>query len=168
MKFLDDFFEFRKKVLAYFLIIIVSAMVVAVFWQVLTRIAFKAPAVWTEETSTYLLMWCGVIGAAYAYGEKAHVGMEYFAQKLNKKNGLILELIITLLIAYFSFQIFILGGINFVQNAFINGQTSPTMNIPTGYLYLCLPISGFFILTFCLEFFIEDLNSLLALKGNSR
>jgi TRAP-type C4-dicarboxylate transport system permease small subunit len=168
MKFLDYFFEFRKKVLAYFLIIIVSAMVVAVFWQVLTRIAFKAPAVWTEETSTYLLMWCGVIGAAYAYGEKAHVGMEYFAQKLNKKNGLILELIITLLIAYFSFQIFILGGINFVQNAFINGQTSPTMNIPTGYLYLCLPISGFFILTFCLEFFIEDLNSLLALKGNSR
>jgi len=168
MKFLDYFFEFRRKVLAYFLIIIVSAMVVAVFWQVLTRIAFKAPAVWTEETSTYLLMWCGVIGAAYAYGEKAHVGMEYFAQKLNKKNGLILELIITLLIAYFSFQIFILGGINFVQNAFINGQTSPTMNIPTGYLYLCLPISGFFILTFCLEFFIEDLNSLRALKGNSK
>ena len=168
MKLLDYFFAFRRKVLAYFLIIIVLAMVIAVFWQVLTRIAFKAPAVWTEETSTYLLMWCGVIGAAYAYGEKAHVGMEYFAQKLNKRKGKILELIITVLMGYFAIQIFIMGGINFVRNAFVNGQTSPTMNIPTGYLYLCLPISGFFILSFCLEFFIEDLKLLLELKGDAK
>jgi len=143
-------------------------MVIAVFWQVLTRIAFKSPAIWTEETSTYLLMWCGVIGAAYAYGEKAHVGMAYFAQKLNRKNGLILELIIAVFMAYFALQILVLGGINFVHNALINGQTSPTMNIPTGYLYLCLPISGFFILTFCLEFFIEDFRSLMDLKENTR
>lgn len=168
MKILDYFFEIRRKLLSYFLIVIVAAMVVAVFWQVLSRIVFQSPAVWTEETSTYLLMWCGVIGAAFAYGEKAHVGMEYFAQKLSRKNGIILELVITILTTYFAYQIFIIGGLNFIRNAFMNGQTSPTMNIPTGYLYLCLPISGFFILTFCLEFFIEDFQALMKLRGGQQ
>src|SRR6056297_1666424 len=168
MKILNYLFDVRRKILSYFLIIIVAAMVVAVFWQVLSRIVFHSLAVWTEETSTYLLMWCGVIGAAYAYGEKAHVGMEYFAQKLSRKNGIILELIITILTTYFAYKIFIIGGLNFIRNAFMNGQTSPTMNIPTGYLYLCLPISGFFILTFCLEFFIEDFQALMKLRGGQQ
>lgn len=168
MKILNYFFELRRKLLAYFLIVIVAAMVIAVFWQVITRIVIQSPAVWTEETSTYLLMWCGVIGAAYAYGEKAHVGMEYFAQKLNRRNGIILELIITILATYFAYTVLLSGGINFVQNAFMNHQTTPTMNIPTGYMYLCLPISGVFILTFCLEFFIEDFKALLELRENNQ
>ena len=165
MKYLEYFFKIRRKFLANFLVVIVFFFFFSVFWQVLTRI-LGSPAVWTEETSTYLLMWCGVIGAAFAYGEKAHVGMEYFAHKLNKKNGLILELIITVLMAYFAYRILIVGGLNFVQNAFMNSQTTPTMGIPTGYLYLCLPISGFFMLTFSLEFFIEDFKSLKKLKEN--
>jgi len=166
MKILDYLFELRRKILSNFLIIIVAAMVIAVLWQVITRIVLQAPAVWTEETSTYLLMWCGVIGAAYAYGEKAHVGMEYFARKLDHQKSIILDLIITILVAYFAFTILLRGGLNFVNNAFLNNQTTPTMNIPTGYLYLCLPISGIFILTFSLEFFIEDFKLLLELREN--
>jgi TRAP-type C4-dicarboxylate transport system permease small subunit len=53
------------------------------------------------------------------------------------------------------------GGINFVRNAFVNYQTSPTMGIPVGYLYLCLPISAFFIITYSIEFIFKDVLSLI-------
>jgi TRAP-type C4-dicarboxylate transport system permease small subunit len=157
---MKDFFkllsDWRNKILGFFVVVIVSIMVVTVLWQVFTRLVLQSPAVWTEESSTYMLMWCGVIGAAYAYGLKAHIGMEYFAHKLNEQHRRMLEVIIAILVGYFAFTVMLIGGINFVRNAFVNHQTSPTMGIPTGYLYLCLPISAFFIITYSIEFIFKD------------
>ena len=130
---------------------------ITVLWQVFTRLVLRVPAVWTEESSTYMLMWCGVVGAAYAYGQKAHIGMEYFAYKLNERHRRMLEVVIAILVGYFAFRVMLIGGLNFVRNAFVNHQTSPTMGIPTGYLYLCLPISAFFIITYSIEFVFKDI-----------
>jgi len=148
--------DWRNKILGFFVIVIVAIMVITVLWQVFTRLVLRVPAVWTEESSTYMLMWCGIVGAAYAYGQKAHVGMEYFAYKLNTRHRRMLEIVIALLVGYFALQVMLVGGINFVRNAFINHQISPTMGIPTGYFYLCLPISAFFIVTYSIEFVFRD------------
>ncbi len=149
--------DWRNKILGFFVVTIVSIMVVTVLWQVFTRLVLQSPAVWTEESSTYMLMWCGVVGAAYAYGLKAHIGMEYFAYKLNVRHRRMLEIIIAILVGYFAFTVMLIGGMSFVRNAFVNHQTSPTMGIPTGYLYLCLPISAFFIITYSIEFVFKDI-----------
>lgn len=151
----------RNKILGYFVVFLVGIMVVTVLWQVFTRLVLRVPAVWTEESSTYMLMWCGVVGAAYAYGQKAHIGMEYFAHKLSVRHRRMLEVVIAFLVGYFAFKVMMLGGINFVRNAFVNHQTSPTMSIPTGYLYLCLPISAFFIITYSIEFIFKDISFLV-------
>jgi TRAP-type C4-dicarboxylate transport system permease small subunit len=153
--------DWRNKILGSFVIAIVAIMVITVLWQVFTRLVLRTPAVWTEESSTYMLMWCGIVGAAYAYGQKAHIGMEYFAYKLGVRHRRILEIIIAVLVGYFAVQVMFIGGINFVRNAFINHQTSPTMGIATGYLYLCLPISAFFILTYAVEFIFKDISYLV-------
>ena len=139
-------------------------MVITVLWQVFTRLVLRVPAVWTEESSTYMFMWCGVIGAAYAYGQKAHIGMEYFAYKLGVRHRRMLEVVIAILVGFFALRVMMFGGINFVRNAFVNHQTSPTMGIPTGYLYLCLPISAFFIITYSIEFIFKDISFLVS-KG---
>lgn len=157
MKAVDNILKWRTKGLGYFVMFIVAFMVLAVFWQVFTRLVMRSPAVWTEETSTYLLMWCGLVGASYAYGKGEHVGMEYFASKMNPLQLRILNIAIQLLVAYFAYRILLVGGINLVRSTFTHNQVSPTMNIPTGYLYLCLPISGFFMLTYCVEFFVMDI-----------
>jgi TRAP-type C4-dicarboxylate transport system permease small subunit len=158
LKFLSDL---RNKILGCFVISLVGIMVITVLWQVFTRLVLRAPAVWTEESSTYMLMWCGIVGAAYAYGEKAHIGMEYFAYKLNLKNRRILEILISILVGFFAFRVMLIGGINFVRNAFVNHQTSPTMGIPVGYLYLCLPISAVFIISYSVEFVFKDMSFLV-------
>lgn len=160
-KFFKSLSVWRNRILGYFVISIVGIMVITVLWQVFTRLVLRVPAVWTEESSTYMLMWCGVVGAAYAYGQKAHIGMEYFAYKLNERHRRMLEVVIAILVGYFAFQVMLIGGINFVRNAFVNHQTSPTMGIPTGYLYLCLPISAFFIITYSIEFVFKDISFLV-------
>lgn len=156
--------KWRDKTLEVFVMVIVSAMVLTVLWQVFTRLILKNPAVWTEETSTILLMWTGILGASLAYGKKAHVSMEYFAQKLSYKNGKILDLVITVLVAVFAFYVMLVGGIRYITNTFQTEQISPTLGIKTGYFYLCLPVSAFFILTYCTEFFIQDLLIFLGKK----
>ncbi|MCK4447507.1 MAG: TRAP transporter small permease [Candidatus Marinimicrobia bacterium] len=156
----------RDNTLRVFLMVIVLAMVLVVLWQVFTRLILKNPAVWTEETSTILLMWTGILGASLAYGEKAHVSMEYFAQKLSFKKGKILDLVITFLVAVFAFYVMLVGGIRYITITFQTGQTSPTLGIKTGYFYLCLPISAFFILTYCIEFFIQDFLILSGKRSN--
>jgi TRAP-type C4-dicarboxylate transport system permease small subunit len=159
--FLKVLSDWRNRILGCFVIVIVAIMVITVLWQVFTRLVLRVPAVWTEESSTYMLMWCGIVGAAYAYGQKAHVGMEYFAHKLSARHRRILEVVIAIFVGYFAFQVMLVGGINFVRNAFVNHQTSPTMGIPTGYLYLCLPISASFIITYSIEFVFKDMSFLI-------
>ncbi len=149
--------NWRNKILGYLVILLVGIMVVTVLWQVFTRLVLRSPAVWTEESSTYMLMWCGVVGAAYAYGQKAHIGMEYFAHKLGTNHRRMLGVVIAFLVGFFAFRVMLIGGVNFVRNAFVNHQTSPTMGIPTGYLYLCLPISAGFIITYSIEFIFKDI-----------
>lgn len=160
-KLLKVLSDWRNRILGFFVISLVGIMVVTVLWQVFTRLVLRVPAVWTEESSTYMLMWCGIIGAAYAYGEKAHIGMEYFAYKLNARNRRILEILIAVLVGFFAFKVILIGGLNFVRNAFINHQTSPTMGIPVGYLYLCLPISAVFIVSYSVEFIVKDISFLV-------
>ncbi|MEO0293210.1 MAG: TRAP transporter small permease [candidate division WOR-3 bacterium] len=163
-KILSSLSFLRNKILSYFVIFLVGIMVITVLWQIFTRLVLRSPAVWTEESSTYMLMWCGLIGASYAYGKKSHIGMEYFAYKLNEYSRKILDIIISALVGFFAFWIMLIGGINFIRNAFIHHQTSPTMGIPTGYLYLCLPISAFFIITYSIEFIFKDIHSLIKIR----
>lgn len=158
---LSDVFKllsrWRDVVLSWFVIVLVSVMLLTVLWQVFTRLVLHDPAVWTEESSTYMLMWSGLIGAAYAYGQKAHVGMEYFAHKLGGFARTVLDLVITLLVGYFAVHVMVWGGSNYVRVALINQQESPTLGIPVGYLNLCIPISGVFFLSYCLEFLVVDM-----------
>lgn len=164
-KFLKFLSDWRNKILGSFVISLVGIMVITVLWQVFTRLVLRSPAVWTEESSTYMLMWCGVVGAAYAYGEKAHIGMEYFAYKLGVRHRRILEVVIAILVGFFAFKVMLIGGINFVRNAFVNHQISPTMRIPVGYLYLCLPISSVFMISYSVEFIFKDISFLLGKGG---
>jgi TRAP-type C4-dicarboxylate transport system permease small subunit len=87
--------------------------------------------------------------------------MEYFAYKLNDRQRSILEIVIAIFVGFFAFKVMLIGGLNFVRNAFINHQTSPTMGIPVGYLYLCLPISAVFIISYSVEFIFKDISFLV-------
>jgi TRAP-type C4-dicarboxylate transport system, small permease component len=62
------------KALAGTLIIAMVSILLTVIWQVVSRYVLKDPASVTEELSRFILIWIGILGAAYAYRQNAHLG----------------------------------------------------------------------------------------------
>jgi len=71
------------KSLRFALALLMTAMVGSVVWQVLSRYLFVVPAAWTEELARFLLIWIGMLGAAYAYRQGSHLGIDLLANKLD-------------------------------------------------------------------------------------
>lgn len=142
-------------------IAVMGILVLDVVWQVFTRYVLRDPSSWTEELATMLLIWVSLLGASVGFIRKSHLGVDYFVNKLNDKPRTIVEMIVYLLITLFSASILMYGGYKIVSLTLVNRQLSPALGIEMGYVYLALPISGFFILVFSIETVIEKIGLLL-------
>lgn len=134
------------KVLGVFLIIIMSVMVINVLWQVFTRYVVGIPSSFTDELARYLMIWIGVLGAAYVSGKNMHVAIDVLPSKLNSKNKKILSRIVSVIIIAFVLSALVIGGIRLVYLTYILEQHSPALQIPLALVYLVLPLSGLLII----------------------
>lgn len=152
------------KILEILTAVSMAVLTIDVTWQVITRFLLKNPSDWTEELATYLMIWVGLLGAAVALSKKEHLGIDYFVRKLPEKKRLYSELFIYAMVSFFSVGIMLLGGIQLVGITLARGQLSPALKIPMGYVYLAVPIAGFFLLIYSIEFFIETIEQLKKVK----
>ena len=130
----------------YFLITLMSIMLLDVLWGVFTRYALGNQASWTEELARFLLIWIGVLGAAYASGEKMHLSIDLLKPKLNEQNKKRIDVFIKLLIISFAFFIMVIGGSRLIYITNVLGQISPALNVPMYVVYGVLPLSGLLII----------------------
>ncbi len=137
-----------------------ALLVIVVAWQVITRFILNNPSSWTEELAIYMMIWVGLLGAAVALNRKAHLGIDYFVGKLKIKFRLYVELLVYLCIAAFAILVLLIGGYNIVTFYLSEPQLSPALGINVAYVYLAIPISGFFISFYSIEFFLETLINL--------
>jgi len=137
--------EIRDKIdrfLGWTLVVIMSLMVVNVLWQVFSRFVLGDPSSYTEELARYLMIWVGVLGAAYVSGKNKHVAIDYFSTKFSEKNQIKVKVFVKWLIMIFSFFTFVIGGFRLVYITYVLEQLSPALQIPLAFVYLVIPISG--------------------------
>ena len=140
--------KYREKIdsfLAWTLVIIMSLMVINVLWQVFSRFILGDPSSYTEELARYLMIWVGVLGAAYVSGKNKHVAIDYIPSKFSKTNQYKVKKLVTWIIMIFAFFAFIIGGSRLVYITYILEQFSPALQIPLAFVYLVIPISGILI-----------------------
>ena len=125
--------------------VVVAVLVLDVLWQVFARLVLRDPSTVTEELATFMLIWVALLGAAVALGRGAHLGIDYFVGKLPARTKVFTEVIVFLSVAAFSFLVMIVGGIDLVASMLELGQESPALRVKVGYVYLAVPISGFFL-----------------------
>jgi TRAP-type C4-dicarboxylate transport system permease small subunit len=135
---LDKFLELSLSLL-------LGLMVLNVLWQVASRYLLNDPSAFTDELSRYLLIWVGMLGAAYASGKHMHVSIELLERKLSTKQKNVQQVFIRILIGLFAISVLIVGGTRLVVLSFQLGQTSSAMQLSLGYVYLALPLSGLLI-----------------------
>lgn len=130
------------KILANTLIVIMSVMVMNVLWQVFSRYIMKDPSSFTDELARYLMIWIGVLGAAYVSGKNMHVAIDVLPKKFSKLVQKRITGFVNLLIIVFVFTALIVGGIRLVYITYILDQHSPSLQIPLAVVYMVLPLSG--------------------------
>ncbi|WP_291961177.1 TRAP transporter small permease [Maribacter sp.] len=128
------------------LVLIMSIMVINVLWQVFTRYVTGNPSSFTDELARFLMIWIGVLGAAYVSGKNLHVAIDILPLRQSKQTQKKLKTIVTLLIILFVFFAFVIGGSRLVYISYVLGQQSPALQLPLAIVYLIIPISGLLIM----------------------
>lgn len=134
------------KIIELLLVSILSAMVINVLWQIITRYFSASPSSFSDELARYLMIWLGLIGSAYVSGKKEHVSIDYFLKKLNHKKRVLLNRLIDFIILFFAFFVMIIGGGHLVFVTIKLEQLSPSLQIPLGFVYSVIPLSGLIII----------------------
>jgi TRAP-type C4-dicarboxylate transport system permease small subunit len=137
-------------ILVNLLIVLMSVMVMSTLLQVAARLmSFSFP--YTEEITVYAMMWVTLFGSAYAFGLRKHIAIDVLSNQLSVVNRYKLEMVVESIIILFSVFILIIGGSRFVYITFKLGQTSSVIQIPKGWIYLALPISGLVIILYNIQ-----------------
>ena len=157
------------------LILAVLVLVLDVLWGVFTRwsgsfvvwLSERGIEAWkflprgqnefSEEIARFLLIWISLLGGAVAFGEKAHLGVDYFVGKFDVAAQKLIAIIGQISVLIFAVSIFIVGGSNIVMNNM--QQTAPALGpqigLQMGHVYLALPIAGAFMIIFTVERILE-------------
>ena len=133
-----------------FLVFLMAVLVTAVSWQVISRYAFASPSSWTEEVARFLLIWIGVLGAAYAFRTGVHLGLDVLPKKLTGKAAQSLKLFILFMVAAFALAVLVIGGGSLVMLTWELKQYSAVLGLPIAYVYSVLPITGILICFYAL------------------
>jgi TRAP-type C4-dicarboxylate transport system permease small subunit len=148
-KILDSVFEWVLKLA----MVLLLAMVVIVFFNVVLRYGFKSGIHWAEEISLVIVIWFTFIAMALGVKENLHINVSILPKRLPAKFFLVLDVARDLLEV-------LIGGIIFYYGwkLTLNGAKSflPATHISNAINYLVLPVSGVFIVAYSLIHSYED------------
>lgn len=145
------------QVLTWFSILVFLILIFDVVIGVGSRYILGDQIRWTEELATFLLVWLVFCGAAIAYHDKAHLGIDLFVQSLHPQARKLAELTADLMIFAFTAAVMIWGGSQLTIERMESGQMISTLGIHKAWLYLAIPFNGLFIGLFNIGQIIETL-----------
>jgi len=139
-------FRAINRIIEISLIGIFGLLVVDVLGQVFSRKVLGESFTFTEELARFALIWLTILGAAYLNGQREHLAMDFWLNKLSPDKKARRLRIIELVMAAFALVVMVGGGGFLVYTTLRLGQKSPAMNIPLGFVYAIVPLSGLLII----------------------
>jgi TRAP-type C4-dicarboxylate transport system permease small subunit len=138
------------------LIVLMAALVAAVSWQVISRYVFSAPSSWTEEVALFLLIWIGVLGAAYAFRTGVHLGLDVLPKKLTGVPAQVLKWLTLAAVVIFAVVVLVVGGGALVALTWELKQYSAVLGLPVAFVYSVIPLAGVLICVYAIAAAVDD------------
>ena len=148
------------RVIAALTVVMMISLVICVVWQVFSRYVLNQPSTLTDEMARFLMIWVGLLGAAYTVGAQRHLSIDLLAMSLSGRKQAVLQLLVNLLILSFAGLVIVTGGLKLIEKTLSTAQVSAAMQIPMGYVYFILPLSGAVMMFYALNFIIQSLHDL--------
>lgn len=116
--------------------VIVTLMLIAIFF----RYVLNNSLYWSDEIVRYLFVWLTFLGTAVAVRDKAHIRVEFFAEKMPFYFRKIIKKLNDFL--FLAFLLFLtIGGYIWVFR--LSGSYSPALGLPLNWLfYAALPTAS--------------------------
>ena len=105
-------------------------------------ILFPINLSWAQELCIYMFVWVAKFGAAYGVRTGIHVGVDVVVNQLKSPWRNYVVLFGLLCGAFFTAVIGTMGA-KFVWGLFHTDQVSPDMEIPSWFVYLCIPLGSY-------------------------
>ena len=134
------------RVLSIVIIFLFAFMTVIGTYQIVTRYFFNKPSTVSEELLTYSFTWMALLASAYVFGKRDHMRMGFLADKLTGSARKALELCIDALTFALAAVVLVYGGISITRLTMI--QTTASLRVPMGYIYVIVPVTGILIMIF--------------------
>jgi len=150
-----SFYKNFNRTLEIVLVILACVLVIDVLWQVFSRYILNSPSSFTDELAGYLLIWVSLLGAAYVVGKQEHLAIDLLLQKSPPARKRVFRIIIQSVIMGFAATVLVIGGSWLVYTRFYLGVTSAALQLPLGYVYIVLPLSGLIIIFYSIHHLID-------------
>lgn len=147
------------KILAVLAIAVFVLLIFDVVLGVASRYLFGGQIRWTEELATFLLVWLVFCGAAIAYHDKAHLGIDLLVNNLHPSARRVATVLGHIIVFAFVALVMVWGGMSLTLERMDSGQVMSTLGIKKAWLYLSVPLNGLFILWFNIGFIVQGLRN---------
>lgn len=138
--------DILDKIIGRISIVIMMVMVSLTLWQVFARYVLNNPSSFSEVLTRYLFVWLVTITATYVFGQKEHMAITFFKEKLPENVKRIIDVVIEVITIGFASTVMVYGGS--VITKMQMSQTDATLNIQSGYIYSVIPICGIIIIMY--------------------
>lgn len=119
--------------------VIYATLTIIAFTQVVVRYVLGGSIPWSEEAVRFLFVWLSFIGFSITMQRGGHIAVDFVVNLFPYSFRRVFLLISDIFVLSFIF-FFTIKGASISQGTMLN--LSPAMNIPMGYFYLILPLSG--------------------------
>jgi TRAP-type C4-dicarboxylate transport system permease small subunit len=121
------------------LILILAAMSVIIFANVVLRYTTSESIYWAEEVARHLMIWMTFLGAGPVLRYGGHIAIENLQDSLPRRYGILLRgLVAALLYAFFVFMIWY--GVIYMERA--QFQITASTQISFSWIYAAMPVGG--------------------------
>lgn len=148
---LDRFENALVAVNRWVLILLLGAMSVIVFANVVLRYTTGDSIIWAEEVARHLMIWGTFLGAGLVLRFGGHVAIDNLHHAIPTRVARVLRVIVVLLIAGFCVS---MTWFSIVYTSVMRFQTTPATGISFAWIYAALP-AGFILLLVHLGFLVR-------------
>ena len=150
-----------NKVLSAACAVLLAFMSFLTCYQVFMRYVVHRPSTMSEDILSYSFVWVSLLATALVFGERNHMNLAFFVEKLSMPMQKAAAVFAELLILAVAVVVFIFGGQGFMEVGAM--QVSPTLGVTMDLIYSILPVSGVLIGLYNVINIVEILTGTLAL-----
>ena len=137
----------------------VAVFVVMISLQVVCRNFLKIPMVWANDISVVCFVWAVFLGSAIAVRHRAHYVLAFLPDRFEKSNCL-LDIISNIAGIIFFYVMIRYGTVYTIMGM---KRLSTAINIPQAYFFMCIPLSGCFMMWYTLIHMVNDVKRMISL-----